>query len=211
MMIFPSSLKFTIIIPPKPQKRARSATKITKTGKAFTMEYKDPDQRLEERRMINLLLEHRPPEPLQGPLMFGMKAYLPIPASKSNKWKQAALDGLVRPTTKPDLDNLAKNIKDVLKGIFWIDDCQVIGYLPGFGKYYGAPARWELEIKLWQPDTLKSIVATTYPDVCFNCTGPVEPNNYSIRAYRVKKCCPICGNDYEHLQEPEMKNNNLTR
>jgi len=197
-----SSLKFTIIIPPKPQKRARSATKITKSGKAFTMEYKDPDQRLEERRMINLLLEHRPPVPFSGPLMFGMKAYMPIPASKSNKWKQAAMDGLVRPTGKPDLDNLAKNIKDVLKGIFWVDDSQVVEYLPGFGKYYGAPARWKLEIRIWQPPEVKIMVATTYPDVCFNCTGPVEPKNYSLMAKRVKKKCPLCGKEFECLEEP---------
>lgn len=194
---YPSNLKFIIILPPKPQKRARSATKITKSGKAFTMEYKDPDQRLEERRMINLLLQHRPPAPLKGPLLFGMRAYLPIPASKSNKWKVAALAGTIRPTSKPDLDNLAKNIKDVLKGIFWIDDSQVIGYLPGFGKYYGDPARWELEIKVWQP------TPTVYPEVCFNCTAPVEPKNYSLQAIRKTRNCFLCGKNYEYLEEPK--------
>ena len=52
-----------------------------------------------------------------------------------------------RPTTKPDLDNLLKQFKDCAKGIFWEDDKQVVEYLPGTGKYYGSPARWEIVIE----------------------------------------------------------------
>ncbi len=55
--------------------------------------------------------------------------------------------GKIRPTTKPDLDNCIKNLKDVCKGVFWQDDKQVVEYLPGTGKYYGDPARWEIEIE----------------------------------------------------------------
>jgi len=35
----------------------------------------------------------------------------------------------------------------VCKGVFWQDDKQVVEYLPGTGKYYGDPARWEIEIE----------------------------------------------------------------
>jgi Holliday junction resolvase RusA-like endonuclease len=144
-------MKFTIILPPKGQMRDRSRVNFTKGGRPFNQNYKDPDQRLEERKMVSLMLAHRPPAPLTGPLVFGMKAFLPVPASKSKKFKAEALAGQIRPTTTPDLDNLLKNIKDTMKGIFWLDDKQIVGYTGDTGKYYGEPARWEIEIQPWAP------------------------------------------------------------
>jgi Holliday junction resolvase RusA-like endonuclease len=140
-------MKFTIPLPPKAQKRARSRAVIN-AGKAFSMIYKDKGQRLEEDKFIALLYQHRPEMPFDGPILLGVRAYLPIPGSKPKKFKAAAQAGEIRPTTKPDLDNLLKHFKDCCKGIFWIDDKQVVGYLPETGKYYGFPARWEIEIKI---------------------------------------------------------------
>jgi Holliday junction resolvase RusA-like endonuclease len=139
-------MKFTIPLPPKAQKRARSAA-INQGGRAFSVTYKDKDQQLEEDKLIAFLLLHRPEIAFDGPVLLGVKAFLPIPESKSKKFKAAALAGLIRPVTKPDLDNLLKHVKDCCKGIFWLDDKQVVGYLAGTGKYYGNPARWEIEIE----------------------------------------------------------------
>jgi len=36
-----------------------------------------------------------------------------------------AVDGVLRPTTKPDIDNLVKGIKDSLSKVLWYDDSQV--------------------------------------------------------------------------------------
>ena len=36
-----------------------------------------------------------------------------------------AVDGVLRPTTKPDIDNLVKGIKDSLSKFLWYDDSQV--------------------------------------------------------------------------------------
>lgn len=112
------------------------------------MTYTDKDQRMEQNRLMALMYEYRPPEPLQGPLLLGVKAYLPIPKSKPKKWQAAALAGEIRPTSKPDSDNLIKQIKDCCNRVMWGDDCQVVEYLPGTGKYYddGAGTRWEIEI-----------------------------------------------------------------
>jgi len=144
-------LRFTILLPPSGQKRARNRA-VQSEGRNFSMTYKDKGQRLEEEKLVNLLFEHRPPVPFSGPLAFGLRAYLPVPKSKSKKFRAAALAGEIRPTKKPDLDNLVKNIKDVLKGAFWTDDALVVEYLPGTGKYYGDPARWEIEIRSWVPE-----------------------------------------------------------
>lgn len=35
------------------------------------------------------------------------------------------VDGVLRPTTKPDIDNLVKGIKDSLSKVLWYDDSQV--------------------------------------------------------------------------------------
>ncbi len=54
---------------------------------------------------------------------------------------------LLRPVTKPDMDNLLKHVKDCLSmQRFWIDDRIVVGYLAGTGKYYSERPRWEIEI-----------------------------------------------------------------
>jgi len=52
-------------------------------------------------------------------------AYLEIPASWSKKKREAALRHELRPTVKPDFDNLAKTI-DGLNTIVWVDDKQIV-------------------------------------------------------------------------------------
>lgn len=144
--------KFTILLPPKAQKRARSRA-VMQGNKAFAMTYKDKGQRLEEDKFIALLCQYRPDSPLLGAILLRVRVYLSIPSSKSKMFRAAALSEKIRPTIKPDLDNLLKHLKDCCKGIFWLDDKQVVEYLPGTGKYYGEPARWEIEI-----GTLKEII-----------------------------------------------------
>jgi Holliday junction resolvase RusA-like endonuclease len=139
-------MKFTILLPPKAQKRARAGA-VRRGAKVFSVTYKDQAQELEENKLISCLLRERPLFPFAGPILLGVRAYLPIPESKPKKFKAAALSGEIRPTTKPDLDNLLKHFKDCCKGIFWIDDKQVVGYLSETGKYYGYPARWEVTIE----------------------------------------------------------------
>jgi Holliday junction resolvase RusA-like endonuclease len=139
-------MKFTILLSPKAQKRARSRAFLI-GGKAIAGKpYTDNDQRTEQNKLMALMYPHKPPIPFQGAIILGVKVYLPIPKGLSKKKHQMALDGAIRPTTKPDLDNLIKQIKDVCKGVFWVDDKQVVEYLPFTGKWYGDPARWEIEI-----------------------------------------------------------------
>ena len=59
------------------------------------------------------------------PLKAEITVYMPIPKSFSNKKRQQALTGQIRPVVKPDCDNIAKNINDALNGIVYPDDKQI--------------------------------------------------------------------------------------
>lgn len=48
------------------------------------------------------------------------------PASSSKALKNAMLQGMVRPTQKPDYDNIAKTVGDALNGVIWRDDSQIV-------------------------------------------------------------------------------------
>lgn len=65
------------------------------------------------------------------PLKVEIIAGLSIPSSKSQKWKQAAIDGKEKPTKKPDVDNIAKNVTDALSGVIYKDDKQITSLVVG--------------------------------------------------------------------------------
>ena len=133
-------MKFTIPIEPVGQMRAR-ATAIG--GHART--YKHGKQRAEEARLLAFAAEHRPDEPLDGPLELTVDAYLPIPASMTKLKRTMAANGELRPTKKPDIDNVIKHLLDCFNGIFWTDDKNIVGLL--VRKYYSDRPRWEVEIR----------------------------------------------------------------
>ena len=63
---------------------------------------------------------------LEGPIQITLIAMLPIADSWPHWKRQAALEGIIRPTSTPDLDNLEKAAKDALNKIVWLDDGQVV-------------------------------------------------------------------------------------
>lgn len=53
-------------------------------------------------------------------------AYFSIPKSTSKKRKAMMQEGIIRPTVKPDADNLVKAVADSLNGIAYRDDKQIV-------------------------------------------------------------------------------------
>jgi len=86
-------------------------------------------------------------KPLEGALSLAVKVFRPIPKSFSRKKIIEAEQGLIRPITKPDLDNYIKGIKDALKGICWRDDSQVVTM--DAEKYYSEIPRVEIFINAY--------------------------------------------------------------
>lgn len=64
--------------------------------------------------------------PIDGPVSILLLFDLPIPKSASKKAKIGMESGEIYHTKKPDLDNLAKFVKDCANGIIWRDDSQVV-------------------------------------------------------------------------------------
>ena len=76
---------------------------------------------------------------LDGEIIAEIIAYFPIPKSFSKKKRSEAIEGKIRPTKKPDTDNIAKTILDSLNGIAFEDDKQVVALL--VKKLYGEEAK----------------------------------------------------------------------
>jgi Holliday junction resolvase RusA-like endonuclease len=83
-------------------------------------------------------------EKLEGQLGALLLVYCPIPKSTSKKNKELMLNGDIRPTTKPDLDNIAKAILDALNGRAFDDDKQVVSLT--VEKFYSDTPRVIVEI-----------------------------------------------------------------
>lgn len=63
---------------------------------------------------------------LEGPLDISITAYYPVPKSTSKKKAGLMLAQLIRPTKKPDCDNIVKIVCDALNNIAYKDDAQVV-------------------------------------------------------------------------------------
>ena len=62
-------------------------------------------------------------------------AYYSIPKSTSHKKHVAMLEHKIRPTKKPDMDNVCKSIADSLNKIAYRDDTQIVDCQ--IRKFYG--------------------------------------------------------------------------
>lgn len=85
---------------------------------------------------------------LEGPLAMNLYIDMQIPESKSQKWKRAALAGMQRPTTKPDLSNVVKALEDGLNGVVYADDKQIVE-MSICKRYAATPG---VRVDVWQLD-----------------------------------------------------------
>lgn len=91
-------------------------------------------------------LEVKPDVLLEGALSLVVMAYRTVPKSFSKKKAAQAIAQEIQPTTRPDLDNIIKGIKDALKGVIWRDDSQVVNI--SAAKWYSDTPR--VEVSVWR-------------------------------------------------------------
>jgi len=65
-------------------------------------------------------------EPLDTPVTVAIYIRVGIPASYSKQKRKDALENILKPTKKPDLDNITKCFLDAMNDIVYLDDKQVV-------------------------------------------------------------------------------------
>jgi Holliday junction resolvase RusA-like endonuclease len=83
-------------------------------------------------------------EPLSGPLWCSISAYIGIPASWPAWKRNAALEGEILPTGKPDMSNIGKAAEDACNEIVWRDDAQIV--MSCLTKVYSDDPRVRIEV-----------------------------------------------------------------
>ena len=132
-------MKIVLLGEPRGKGRPRFAPQ---TGRAYT----DADTRNYESKLAwaaQVKMGGAPP--LLGALRVTVSAFVSIPKSFSAKKQAAAIEGDIRPTTKPDADNIAKML-DALNKIVWNDDSQIVRLV--IEKFYSEQPRLEIQIDI---------------------------------------------------------------
>lgn len=134
-------IAFTLNCIPTAQARARHGV-----VNGHSMTFKADSQRANERTLDALLAPHAPQTPMTGAIVLEFCAAFPPAKSASKKERAAMLRGLKPHTKKPDLDNLAKQLKDSMTRLqFWNDDKQVVEMR--CSKIYAEYGRWDVVIQ----------------------------------------------------------------
>lgn len=136
-------MEMTFILPcvPTAQQRARHAMR-----NGQPMAYKSANQKANERTLDALLMQYMPAAPMAGAISLEFRAVFPAPKSAGKSRRAAMLRGQQYHTHKPDLDNLAKQLKDAMTRLqYWYDDRQVVRLI--CQKAYGETGRWEVCVR----------------------------------------------------------------
>lgn len=132
-------VKFTVYGEPKGKGRPRFNTK---TGHAMTPKDTVNYETLVHMEYMSQCGNVKFPD--DAMLDMRIKAYYSIPKSVSKKKKALMLDGTLRPTKKPDMDNVVKIIADSLNQIAYRDDTQIVDCQ--CRKFYSDEPRVEVKI-----------------------------------------------------------------
>jgi len=82
---------------------------------------------------------------LEGAIRQTVNAYYPIPKSTSKKKRALMLVAELRPTKRPDYDNIEKAFSDALETIAFDNDNQIVS--SRFDKWYSENSRVEIKIE----------------------------------------------------------------
>lgn len=131
-------------IPGPPQGKARPRVVRSSNGDSLTY---TPDKTVAYEELVRL----RYKAAAQGfrfaddaQLAIQITAFYPIPKSKSKRIRADMIAGVIRPTKKPDCDNIVKIICDALNELAYKDDSQIV--TTQIAKYYAEVPRTFVKI-----------------------------------------------------------------
>ena len=133
------------MVPGEPQGKARPKVTRTKSRKSLTY---TPDKTVAYEELVRLRFTNVVPEGFRfdagTPLYLIVNAYMRIPKSKPKYQIRDMLANILRPTKKPDWDNIGKIISDALNKAAYADDAQIVD--AHIIKWYSNDPRVEVEI-----------------------------------------------------------------
>ena len=131
--------RVAFIIPGEPHGKARPKFN-TKTGRTYT-----PSKTINYENLVKMQYQTLVGDKYtENPVEAIITCYYGIPKSMTKGKRGKALKGELRPTKKPDLDNIAKSVLDSLNGLAYKDDSQVVKLQ--IEKYYGEKPLVKVEL-----------------------------------------------------------------
>ncbi|MBP1297404.1 RusA family crossover junction endodeoxyribonuclease [Bradyrhizobium elkanii] len=112
------SISITLLGAPQGKGRARAFVRGGHVGHYTPEKTRTYEGMIRTAAMLEL--GSRPP--LDEPVEFVLRAVFPVPTSWSQRKRQQAITGDIKPGKKPDLDNIAKAWNDALNGVAYRDD-----------------------------------------------------------------------------------------
>lgn len=117
-------MHFSFVVPGKV--KAKQSMRFTRAGIRYT-----PKDMTEYANWVKICFREKYPKHkfymlIDYMLCMHITVYYHIPKSFSKKKKELAMQELILPTTKPDWDNIAKNICDALNGVVYPDDKAIV-------------------------------------------------------------------------------------
>lgn len=139
------SIIITLHGEPEGRKQPVAGIARPKGKKPFVVFYPAPETKAYQKALAmqaKVVMGSRPL--LSGAVAVAITAVFPVPSSWSRRDRDAALAGIIRPTGKPDWDNVGKQL-DAFKNVVWEDDaivvdCRVI-------KVYGEEPMLRIEVE----------------------------------------------------------------
>ena len=122
-------VKFTVYGEPQGKGRPRFVARYNPvTGKAFGQAH-TPDKTIVYENLVRTEFSTQTKNyrfPDDAMLDMRILAYYSIPKSASKKKREMMISGSIRPTKKPDQDNVIKVIADSLNQVAYKDDTQIV-------------------------------------------------------------------------------------
>lgn len=130
----------TFTIPGDPKGKARP--RVTKKGFTYT-----PKKTVNYETFVKecFVISYNNFKPLESDLKVDLIVCYPLLKSMSKIKREKALNGEIRPSKKPDCDNIAKIVLDALNNIAYLDDKQVVDL--SIKKWYSETPRVDVVIR----------------------------------------------------------------
>lgn len=141
----------TFIVPGVPVGKGRP--RFAKQGKFVTTYTPEKTASYENLVKIAAAESMKGQPPIEVAVSLNLLLCVIPPASWSDKKRKSALSGEIRPTSKPDIDNVLKGIADACNGIVWLDDKQIVDCQ--IKKIYAERAEASVSVILAIPQKIK--------------------------------------------------------